>query len=204
MRVPGGTARTLAGVLAAAALLAGCGATGPTPQEWTDRMCTAVLPFVHTAVAVPAPEPDPAARVGGISDYLARTTASLDRTLGDLDRLGPAPVDDGERIAADLQGGLGEIRSAFSGAGTRVDALDPADPATVDRELPGALEPVSRLGSTTGPLSGVTADPDLAAAFRASGPCGELTGVSDEAQDAPSNGAVPIAPDSGEGQGGGG
>lgn len=204
MTVRSGTARVLAAGLAAVAVLAGCGAPGPSPQEWTGRMCGAVLPFVRTAVAVPPLDADPAARLGGIGDYLGRTTASLDRTLGDLDRLGAAPVDDGERVAADLQGGLGEIRSAFSGARTRVQALDPADPAAVERGLPDALEPVSRLGDTTGPLSRVAAVPGLAEAFRASAPCGEIAAASAAARNPRPNGASAVDPDGASGEGGGG
>lgn len=202
MRVRPGTTRLTTGVLASA-LLAGC-ASGPTPQEWTDRMCAAVLPFVRTAVEAPAATDDPAARVRGLSDYLGRTAAAMDRTLGDLDRLGAAPVDGGDRLTSDLQAGLAEIRFAFSGARQRVDALDPADPAAVERGLPGALQPVSRLGNTTGPLSRVTGVPELNAAFRASPACGELTVVAERARAAAPDGAGRAAPDGGVGQGGGG
>lgn len=191
-------------VLATAALLAGCGSSGPSAQEWTDQACGAVLPFVQVAVAVPPAEDDPAERVRVIGDYLTRTTSTLDRTLGDLDRLGPAPVDDGDRLAADVQGGLGEIRSAFAGARDRVAALDPADPDAVERGLPEALEPVSRLGGTAGPLSRVTANPELATAFRASPRCTELGGLSDQARESPPNGAVSVDPNGIAGEGGGG
>lgn len=173
-------AGAVAGAVLAAALLAGCGAAGPGPQEWTDRMCSAVLPFMQTAVEGPTTG-EPHQVVG---DYLGRTTAALDRTLGDLDRLGPAPVDDGEALAANLQGGLGEVRSAFSGAKARVDALDPADPAAVERDLPGALEPLAQLGSATGPLDQMTGNPEIAATFRASATCGELTRLSESARTA--------------------
>ncbi|MFC4461131.1 hypothetical protein ACFO4M_22335 [Pseudonocardia nematodicida] len=171
-----------AGALLGVALLAGCGAPGPTPQEWTDGMCDAVLPFVRTAVTAPEPGAGTAEQLRGIGDYLDRTTDALDRTLGDLDRLGPAPVENGEAVSTGMQGGLGEIRSAFSGARERVGALDPADEAAVQRDLPAALEPLSQLGSTTGPLEPVTGDPELAAAFEASAPCGELDRISEEAQ----------------------
>lgn len=189
----------------ATVLLAGCGASGPTPQEWTDEMCTAVLPFVRTAVAAPAPAPEAGTgdRLRGLGDYLGRTTEALDRTLGDLDRLGPAPVDDGEALTARLTGGLGEVRSAFSGARGRVDALDPTDPAAVERDLPGALEPVARLGTATGPLAQVTGDPELAAAFRSSASCGDLTRLSGDPAEPP-NSPADIAPNDGRIEGDGG
>lgn len=199
MGVRSGTTSVLAGVL----LLAGCGASGPTAQEWTDRACGAVLPFVRTVVAVPSAEPDPAARVRGIGDYLARTTSELDRTLGDLDRLGPAPVDDGERVATDVQGGLGELRSAFAVARDRVTALDPARPDAAERGLRQALEPVSRIGSTSGPLARVTDDPGLADAFRDSPTCREFRTLAAPAPPPP-DGATGVAPTGRPGEGGGG
>ncbi|BBF99250.1 MULTISPECIES: hypothetical protein [Pseudonocardia] len=188
------------GAVLAVALLAGCGAAGPGPQEWTDRMCSAVLPFMQTAVEGPAAG-DPQQAVG---DYLGRTTEALDRTLGDLDRLGPAPVDGGDALAANLQGGLGEMRSAFSGAKARVDALDPADPAAVERDLPGALEPLAQLGSTAGPLDQVTGNPEIAVTFRASAACGELTRLSEAARTAAPDGPAVIDPNGSSEEGGGG
>lgn len=192
------------GAVLALALLAGCGASGPTTQEWTDEMCAAVVPFVRTAVDAPESGTGADERLRAISDYLGRTTEALDRTLGDLDRLGPAPVDDGEALAAGLAGGLGEVRSAFSGAKGRVDALDPADPAAVERDLPGALEPVARLGSTTDPLAQVTGNPELAAAFRASTTCGELTRVSGTEAPQQPNGPTAAPPNGPDEEGGGG
>ncbi|MBN9736304.1 MULTISPECIES: hypothetical protein [unclassified Pseudonocardia] len=193
------------GAALAVALLAGCGSPGPTVPEWTDGMCTAVRSFVQTAVAAPGSGPAPAERLQAVGDYLGRTTSAVDRTLGDLDRIGPPPVDGGDTLAAELAGGLGEIRSAFSSARSRVGALDPADPAAVERDLPGALEPVARLGSTTGPLAVVTGDPELGPAFRASAACGDLTRLAEQArsQSAP-DGPAGVAPNGAAGEGGGG
>ncbi|WP_224388747.1 hypothetical protein [Pseudonocardia sp. ICBG1293] len=190
-------------VVVPAVLLAGCGPTGPTVEQWTDSMCAAVLPFVRTAVDAPAGTEDPAQRLRALSDYLGRTTQAADGALGDLDRLGPAPVDDGEALSARLQGGLGEIRSAFSGARSRVDALDAADPAAVQRDLPAALEPLARLGGTTGPLEEVTGNPAIAAAFRASPVCTDLTRSAEQARSAPPPGAAEPAPNGSIGEGGG-
>ncbi|ANY06453.1 hypothetical protein AFB00_09295 [Pseudonocardia sp. HH130630-07] len=193
------------GTMLAAAVLAGCGAAGPTVPEWTDGMCTAVRSFVQTAGDAPRSGPAPGEQVQAVAAYLDRTTGALDRTLGDLDRLGPAPVDDGETVSDGLAGGLGEIRSAFSSARSRVAALDPDDPAAVERDLPGALEPVARLGSTAGPLAMVTGHPVLGPAFRASAACGELTRSSEQirSRSAP-NTPDAVAPDGAAGEGGGG
>ncbi|MEJ8278977.1 hypothetical protein [Pseudonocardia spirodelae] len=199
------TPRLLGALLAVpVALLAGCGPAGPTVEQWTDSMCGAVLPFVRTAVATPAESTDPAERLRTLSDYLARTTAAADGALGDLDRLGPAPVDDGDALAARLQGGLGEIRSAFSGARTRVEAIDAADPAAVARDLPAAVAPLGALNGTTGPLDQVTGNPEIAAAFRASAVCGELSRAAEQARATPPTGAPTAAPNGSTGEGGGG
>ncbi|GAA4964869.1 hypothetical protein WHI96_02700 [Pseudonocardia tropica] len=197
------TSRGLAGLLVApAVLLAGCGPSGPTVEQWTESMCAAVLPFVRTAVDTPGETPDPAQRLRALSDYLTRTTQAADGALGDLDRLGPAPVDHGEALSARLQGGLGEIRSAFSGARSRVDAIDPADPAAVQRDLPAALEPLARLGGTTGPLDEVTGNPAIASAFRASSTCTDLTRSAEQARATPPPGAPAASPKGPIGEGG--
>lgn len=198
------TSRGLAALLVApAVVLAGCGPSGPTVEQWTDSMCAAVLPFVRTAVDAPAETPDPAQRLRALSDYLTRTTQAADGALVDLDRLGPAPVDDGEALSARLQGGLGEIRSAFSGARSRVDAIDPADPAAVQRDLPVALEPLARLAGTTGPLDEVTGNPAIASAFRASTACTDLTRTAEQARPTPPPGGPADAPNGSTGEGGG-
>lgn len=197
------TSRGLAGLLVApAVLLAGCGPSGPTVEQWTESMCAAVLPFVRTAVETPGETPDPAQRLRVLSDYLTRTTQAADGALGDLDRLGPAPVDDGDALSARLQSGLGEIRSAFSGARSRVDAIDPADPAAVQRDLPAALEPLARLGGTTGPLDEVTGNPAIASAFRASTTCTDLTRSAEQARATPPPGAPAADPNGPTGEGG--
>ena len=96
----------------------------------------------------------------------------------------------------------GEIRSAFSGARSRVDAIDPADPAAVQRDLPAALEPLARLGGTTGPLDEVTGNPAIASAFRASTTCTDLTRSAEQARATPPPGAPAAAPNGPTGEGG--
>lgn len=197
------TSRGLAGLLVApAVLLAGCAPAGPTVEQWTESMCAAVLPFVRTAVDVPGATPDPAQRLRTLSDYLTRTTQAADGALGDLDRLGPAPVDDGAALSARLQDGLGEIRSAFSGARSRVDAIDPADPAAVQRDLPAALEPLARLGGTTGPLDEATGNPAIASAFQASTTCTDLTRSAEQARATPPTSTPATTPNGSNGEGG--
>ena len=194
---------TVVGLLLVSATLAGCaGGTDLTAEQWTDRMCAAVLPFVRTATTPPPKAADPAATAGEISGYLGRTVEALDGTLGSLEQLGPAPVDDGEAIASGLRGGLTDVRTAFATSRTQVDALDKGNPAELERRLPDALAPVSRLGDATGPLAGVAGNPQLGAASRNSANCRDLGAVSRAAQGAPAGpdaAAGPPAADTGQG-----
>ncbi len=103
---------------------------------------------------------------------------ALDGTLGSLEQLGPAPVDDGEQVATGLRTGLTDVRTAFATARTQVDALDKQDPAEIQRQLPEALAPVARLGNATGPLAGIAGNPQLGAASRSSANCRDLGAVS--------------------------
>ncbi|MDQ4116782.1 MAG: hypothetical protein M3235_07425, partial [Actinomycetota bacterium] len=132
-RSPGRRATAALGLVLASAALAGCGGgTDLTADQWTDRMCAAVLPFVRTATTPPPRGADPVATAAGISGYLGRTVEALDGTLGSLDQLGPAPVDDGDAVAAGLRTGLTDVRTAFATSRTQVDALDKSDPAELE------------------------------------------------------------------------
>lgn len=173
------------GIVSAVALtVTGCG-SGVTPEEWTDQMCGAVLPFVRTATTPPPSAADPAARTRGISEYLGRSTTALDGTLDTLQRLGPAPVDDGEAVSTRLKDSLTGIRTAFATSKTQVDALDTGDPAALERTLPTALAPVSGLGDATSPLAGLTTSPELSEAAQSSANCRQLGAASRGGSPAP-------------------
>lgn len=194
----------IAGLLLTSVVLAGCGGTDVTAEQWTDRMCSAVLPFVRTATTPPPPAADAVATADGISGYLSRVVSALDGTLGSLEQLGPAPGDNGEAIATGLRDGLTDVRSAFATSRAQVDALDRSDPAGLERALPQALAPVARLADATGPLAGVTSDPQLGAASRNSANCRDLVSVSAAARSAttaPDAAAGPPAADGGQGGG---
>lgn len=196
--------RSVAALLLASAVLAGCGGPDLTAEQWTDQMCGAVLPFVRTATTPPGEAADPAATADGISAYLGRSVQALDGTLGSLERLGPAPVDDGEAIATGLRTGLTDVRTAFATSATQVDALDRSNPADVERRLPEALAPVARLGNATGPLAGVAGNPQLGAASRSSANCRDLGAVSRAARGTPTGpDAAPGPPAADTGQAGG-
>lgn len=203
-RSPGRCAAAL-GLLLVAAAMAGCGGgSDATPEQWTDRMCGAVLPFARTATTPPQRGADPAATANEISGYLGRTVTALDGTLGSLEQLGPAPVDDGERVATGLRTGLTDVRTAFAAARAQVDALNGQPPAEIERRLPEALAPVGRLGNATGPLAGVASNPQLGAASRSSANCRDLGTVSRATQGATAGpDAAPGPPAADTGQGGG-
>lgn len=192
------------GLVLASAVVAGCGGTDVTAEQWTDQMCGAVLPFVRTATTPPPRGADPAATAGEISGYLGRTVTALDGTLGSLQQLGPAPVDDGEQVATGLRTGLTDVRTAFATARTQVDELDKQNPAEVEQKLPEALAPVARLGNATGPLAGIAGNPQLGAASRSSANCRDLGAVSRAARGTPGGpdaAGSPPAADTGQGGG---
>lgn len=203
-RSPGRRGAAALVLLLACALPAGCGGTEVTADQWADQMCAAVLPFVRTATTPPPEAADPAATANEISGYLGRTVEALDGTLGALEQLGPAPVDDGEAVASGLRAGLTDVRTAFATSRTQVDALDRSDPAELERRLPEALAPVARLGDATGPLAGVAGNPQLGAASRNSANCRDLGAVSRAARGSPAGpDAAPRPPAADTGQGGG-
>lgn len=176
-----GALARLGGLAAVTIAVAGCG-SGVTAEQWTDQMCGAVLPFVRTATTPPTQGADPVATTREVRAYLDRTTTALDGTLDTLERLGPAPVDDGAGVSGGLRDSLTGVRTAFASAKARVDALDTSDPATLTPKLREAVAPISRLGDASAPVAGLTSKPELSAAAQVSANCRSLNEVSQAAR----------------------
>ena len=148
--------RTLLPVLAAGALLAGCGgASEQQTVDWANGLCSSYAGFREVAVVGPATATDLPTQTHNLSTYLGDTAAALDKALTDLDHLGSSPVSGGDEAVTEFRDRLGSYRTAFTQAKSQVDALNVKAPGLAD-QLRAAIAPVLALeGTTQDPLAGL-------------------------------------------------
>ncbi len=181
------TSRGLAALLVApAVVLAGCGPSGPTVEQWTDSMCAAVLPFVRTAVDAPAETPDPArAAAAGPLRLPDPHHPGRRRRAG---RPGPARPGPRRRRRGPLRAAPGRTRRDPLGVLRGALAGRRHQPGRPGR---GAARPACRAGAARPPrrdhraLDEVTGNPAIASAFRASTACTDLTRTAEQARPTP-------------------
>ena len=170
-------------VLAAVALLAGCGGgtppapptPAPTPQEWTEAVCAALVPVVARVTDAPgfdlsAPEATRQAYLTYLDDGLAAT----DRARSDLAAAGPAPVPGGDVIAEQVRGHVADLRADLAEARDQVQRTDTGSAVAFGRALVGVTRVVGALLNGAEVAGTVNRDPTLEAAYAASPSCAQL------------------------------
>ena len=142
-------------VLAAAALVAGCGGgtppapppatptPSPTPEVWTESVCAALVPVVARLTAAPgfdlgAPE---ATRQAYLT-YLDEGLAVTDRARAELAAAGAAPVPDGDVIAEQVRGDVADLRMDLAEARDQVQRTDTGSTVAFGRALVGVTRVV--------------------------------------------------------------
>jgi hypothetical protein len=184
-------ARRLAVVAAAGLTLMGCGADPAPPAapatpvvpaeqtvQWTDEVCGALVPVAEN-LADP-PEFDltaPAATREAYLSYLTQAQAAADRALESVAAAGPAPVDGGEQVAADVREDITELRDDLVDARTQLEQAGGDDPAAIGRSVVAAGNVVGALGNNAQALSALDGDPRLDAAFTQAASCERLRAV---------------------------
>ena len=138
-------------LLAAAALVAGCGGDGDDgnggsegvpPSEWAQTVCGALSDWQASlqeksqslsGTVLEAETPQAAKDQIGefLGDVLADTEAMIDTVEG----AGEPAVDEGDRIAEDFRARLEEMRTAFEDARQRVEDVPTDDPQAFQQEL---------------------------------------------------------------------
>lgn len=135
-----------------AAPSAGGQATGD-PVTWINGVCGSLLGFVRTVSAPPAIDSSsPVKAVKGLSTYLGTAVTAIDKATTEIKGAGPSPVDGGDQAVTTITGALGQFRTSFQAAKTKIDAVNPSDLSQVATALPEALAPLqdlSKLPNTT-------------------------------------------------------
>lgn len=185
----------LAAIVAATLALTGCSATvtgapAPTggssalapntpttadPVEWTDQVCGSLLPFVEASTTGPQfDQSNPGAALKALSDYLGKTVSAIDQALAGLDAAGPAPVADGDALAAKLKNALTTVRSSFEKSKTAIDKVDPNNITDLVTALPEVLAPLQDLLQLQNPTASLKGNPELKAAAAKAPNCQKL------------------------------
>lgn len=141
---------------------------------WAGQYCTAVGALVDDLAHMPAVDPStPRRAVQTSSDVLGAVLSGLDRTVGGLRALPPAPVPEGDAVRADTITELTGVRGRAAEAKQRLD--DASGSTRIDQATLGAarapLDEVSRIDL----LAGMNAVPELQTAVAHAPVCQQLT-----------------------------
>jgi len=201
MRNPAGPARVLL-VLAAAAVLSGCGgstppapptpAPPPTPQGWTDAVCAALVPVAARVTDAPGVDLSaPEATRQAYLAYLAESLTATDRARADLAAAGAAPVPDGDVIAEQVRGDVADLRANLAAARDQVQRTDTGSVVAIGRAAVGVTRVMGALLNGAEVAATINRDPALKAAYEASPACAQLQRSGAPATAPPSPAAVP-------------
>lgn len=166
----------------AAAPAAGTTAAAPTttaaadPVEWMDDVCGALVPFLEAATDQPQLDTsDPVGTVEGISTYLGKVAASLDKALAQLKAAGPSPVVGGDKLVSRVAGALTTFKTTVTDAKTKIDAIDASDPQQLANDLPEAVAGLQELANFPDPTADLKANPELDRAAAKAPNCKKLS-----------------------------
>ena len=201
MRNPAGPARVLL-VLAAAAVLSGCGgstppapptpAPPPTPQGWTDAVCAALVPVAARVTDAPGVDLSaPEATRQAYLAYLAESLTATDRARAALAAAGAAPVPDGDVIAEQVRGDVADLRADLAAARDQVQRTDTGSVVAIGRAAVGVTRVVGALLNGAEVAATINRDPTLGAAYAASPACAQLQRSGAPATAPPSPATVP-------------
>jgi hypothetical protein len=166
-------------VAALAALVTGCGGADTAADEdavaWTNQVCGALTGFTRAATSSPRiDQTDRVAAVQEMDRYLGSTAEELQRSLTELDAVGPSPVEGGDEYVERLQEALHGIHTGFGSALAQLAAVDQSDPAALTTAIPAAVAPLQGLRNLPDPTEGMRANEELRAASEQAQSCREL------------------------------
>ncbi|WNV91728.1 hypothetical protein [Umezawaea sp. Da 62-37] len=171
---------SLAALVTAAVLLAGCTSGGGTTAvqstrptastapsadpaiAYMDRVCAATSEFAGAAKSPPALDTtDPAKLKSDMAAHMGQLAGAFGKSAADLRAIGPAPVAGGDEQVAKMATTFDEVAQVFTDAKAKVEAADAADP---NGGLQAASEAIGKLAEFSVPLKDLETSPELLAA----------------------------------------
>jgi len=176
---------SLAALLAASALVAGCtsgggGATGPSSSApaadpavaYVDKVCAAASGFTSMAKSPPKLDAtDPAKLKADMSAYMGQLADAFGKSATDLRAVGPSPVAGGDEQVARMADAYDGVTKVFTDAKAKVEQADAADPSG---GLQAAGEAIAKLTEFAEPLKDLQTSPELLAAAEKAPKCQAL------------------------------
>lgn len=141
---------------------------------WADRVCDAMQPLTTLTTGPPRfNAADPADALHALTGYLTEMADRAGRAQRALGTVGPAPLDGGDQAAATVHDALGQLERSSRTARDKLAKLDPNQPLTMARQLPGILAELSQT-ATRLDLSRVADNPELDELLRTAPRCAQL------------------------------
>ncbi|KAA9153523.1 hypothetical protein FPZ12_034310 [Amycolatopsis acidicola] len=177
--------RFLAGALALAFLVAGCGGQAKNAQEengpaitWSDHVCEVVRAGGVSLSQLPAVDPSaPAKAKDSLVVYLGSLSDALTRLSAGITKEGAPPVNDGQATLDRAMTTLNATKSSVDTAKTKLATAAVTDQATFEAAVSDASTAFAKLGSTEGPTKDLKDNPELAKAFGKAPNCRNLDGA---------------------------
>ena len=194
---------SLAALLAAAALVAGCtsGGSGSTSTSssapaadpavaYVDQVCAAASGFANAAKTPPKLDAtDPVKLKADMSAYMGQLGDAFTRSATDLRAIGPSPVAGGDEQVAKMATTFDEVAKVFTDAKAQIAQADAADPSG---GLQAAGEAIAKLTEFAEPLKDLRTSPELLAAAEKAPKCQSIREpATTTGGDAPTSDAVP-------------
>ena len=190
----------IAAVLAAAALaVTGCSGGGSSSSSsgssgddanvaWVDKVCGASLNAVKALSTEPQLDmSDPAKLKTGFSEWLGNGSASVDKSIKELEGLKNGPHPDSEKLVTAATNVFGKIKSALDDAKKAIDAADPNDPAAIAEAFSKVGTQLSEFAKVGTDFQDTFVQSNLAEAEKKAKNCQELNKTDTTSSSAPTS-----------------
>ncbi|OEU96779.1 small secreted protein [Streptomyces nanshensis] len=148
-------AAALSGGAAIALTLSGCSDDSAQADEWAKKVCDQVQPQVkkiqeaNASINAASKEKNSSAEVKKTDAAAFEKISGAYKSLGDaVDKAGPPPVDDGDKLHADAVKELRGISTKYGQLRKTVDGLDTKDQAKFAEGLQGVATELDSLGKS--------------------------------------------------------
>ncbi len=170
-------------VVAAAAVVAGCGSGGdPAPTTssspsgdavtYMDKVCSAAASFVSVPKTPPKLDAnDPVKLKADMGAYMGQLADAFNQTATKLRAIGPSPVAGGDEQVSRMAATFTDIGKSFTDAKAAVEQADANDPVG---GLQAAGDAIARLDEFAEPLKQLEASPELKEAAEKAESCQDL------------------------------
>ena len=106
----------------------------PTPEEWTESVCAALVPVISRLTAAPGLDLNaPEATKQAYLIYLNEGVVVTDQARARLAAAGAAPVPDGDVIAEQVRGEVADLRVDLTAARDQVQRTDTSSAVAIGR-----------------------------------------------------------------------